>query len=83
MTLRIADGTDGSGQDVLLTDIKGLERMLGRDERSLWRDLSAGKLPAPIKLGKLTKWRVAEIRDWVAAGCPDRVTWKALTKRAG
>jgi predicted DNA-binding transcriptional regulator AlpA len=80
MTLRIADGTERADQDVLLTDIKGLETMLERDERSLWRDHAAGRLPRPIKLGKLTKWRVAEIREWVEAGCPDRKTWEGSRK---
>jgi predicted DNA-binding transcriptional regulator AlpA len=76
MKSRVVAGTEASGQAVLLTDIKGLERMLGRDERSLWRDLGAGKIPAPIKLGRLTKWRVADIREWIAAGCPDCNSWK-------
>jgi predicted DNA-binding transcriptional regulator AlpA len=86
MALRVVAGAEVGDQDVLLTDIKGLERMLGRDERSLWRDHSAGRLPRPIKLGGLTKWRVAEIREWVEEGCPDRATWeksRTPSRRAG
>jgi predicted DNA-binding transcriptional regulator AlpA len=77
MATRVAQGTTGTGQDALLTDIKGVARMLGRSERALHRDLGAGTIPAPIKLGRLTKWRVSEIREWVAVGCPNRRTWDA------
>jgi predicted DNA-binding transcriptional regulator AlpA len=68
------------GQEALLTDIKGLAKMLGRSERAMWRDHSAGRIPMPIKLGGMTKWRVAEIHEWVAAGCPDRATWATMKK---
>jgi predicted DNA-binding transcriptional regulator AlpA len=61
---------EGAGEDILLIEIKGLARMLGRSERALWRDQSAGRLPRPIALGGMTKWRMTEIREWVAAGVP-------------
>jgi predicted DNA-binding transcriptional regulator AlpA len=88
MTLRIrADSEREEAEpEVLLVDIKGLARMLGRSERALWRDQSAGRLPRPVALGGMTKWRVAEIREWVEAGCPDRAAWEASRKpsrRAG
>lgn len=86
MASRVAPGDGVVGQDALLTDIKGLARMLGRSERAIWRDQSAGRLPRPIKLGRLTKWRVAEIREWVDSGCPNLATWETLKrplKRAG
>jgi predicted DNA-binding transcriptional regulator AlpA len=88
MALKIAveTGREGAGEEVLLIDIKSLAKMLGRSERALWRDQSAGRLPRPVALGGMTKWRVAEIREWVAAGCPDRKTWEMSQKpgrRAG
>jgi predicted DNA-binding transcriptional regulator AlpA len=86
LRIRAESEEEEAGPDVLLIDIKGLARMLGRSERALWRDLSAGRLPRQVKLGGMTKWRVAEIRDWVDAGCPDRATWEGSRKpsrRAG
>ena len=80
MALRVAAGTEVVDQDVLLTDIKGLGRMLGRDERSLWRDRERREAPRPIKLGGLTKWRVAEIREWVEAGMSRPRSWEAMRK---
>jgi predicted DNA-binding transcriptional regulator AlpA len=64
----------------LLTDIRGVASLLTRSERSCRDDLAAGRLPAPLKLGGSTRWRVAELRDWVAAGCPSRTDWEARRK---
>jgi predicted DNA-binding transcriptional regulator AlpA len=50
----------------------------GVGESTWWRLHSAGKVPRPNKLGGKTLWRVQEIRDWIAAGCPDRRTWEAI-----
>src|SRR5437773_510866 len=58
-------------------EVAGL--MCGRSEASWWRDHAAERIPAPVKLGGRTLWRVEELRRWVAAGCPDRRTWVALT----
>jgi excisionase family DNA binding protein len=44
--------------------------MLGVSERTLWRLLSAGKLPEPVRIGRNTRWRAAEVRDWIEQGCP-------------
>jgi predicted DNA-binding transcriptional regulator AlpA len=51
--------------------------LCGRSEASWWRDHAAGRVPAPVKLGGRTLWRVEELRRWVAAGCPDRRDWEA------
>lgn len=37
----------------------------------------SGKIPSPIRIGRTPFWPYEELRAWVAAGCPDRVTWKA------
>ena len=44
-----------------------------------WRTWhSTGKIPQPIRIGRKTFWRPEELRDWIAAGCPDRETWNIL-----
>jgi predicted DNA-binding transcriptional regulator AlpA len=52
--------------------------MCGRSEASWWRDHAAARIPAPVKLGGRTMWRVQELRHWVEAGCPARKFWEAL-----
>jgi predicted DNA-binding transcriptional regulator AlpA len=56
-------------------------RLCARSEASWWRDAAAGRVPAPIKLGGRTLWRVRELQEWVAAGCPPRKLWTALQTR--
>jgi predicted DNA-binding transcriptional regulator AlpA len=52
--------------------------LLGRSVRT-WRTWdAAGKIPQAIRVGRSAFWRPDELRAWVAAGCPDRATWKAL-----
>jgi predicted DNA-binding transcriptional regulator AlpA len=39
---------------------------------------AAGKIPRAIRIGRSTFWRPADLRAWVTAGCPDRITWEAI-----
>jgi hypothetical protein len=38
--------------------------------RHVWRMSDAGLMPAPLALGKLRRWRVGTLRDWLRRGCP-------------
>ncbi|MEX0702386.1 MAG: helix-turn-helix domain-containing protein [Planctomycetales bacterium] len=49
-----------------------LAKMLKVSERTLWRLLSGGKIPEPVRIGGSTRWRLAEVQEWVAGGCPAR-----------
>jgi predicted DNA-binding transcriptional regulator AlpA len=54
----------------LLVDLRELARLLARSEASLLRDVAAGRLPDPVRIGRSTRWRRTEIEAWIAAGCP-------------
>jgi len=56
--------------EALLVTPDQLAVWLQVSKRSLWRLKSAGQLPAPIRLRKAVRWRVSDIEDWLAAGCP-------------
>jgi predicted DNA-binding transcriptional regulator AlpA len=56
----------------LLLDIHTLAALLTRSVASLERDQAAGRLPAPVRIGRSKKWRRSDIEAWVAAGCPAR-----------
>lgn len=62
----------------LLLSADSLATALEISKASVWGWLSSGRLPAPIKLGKSTRWRREEIEAWVAAGCPGRDRWEAM-----
>jgi prophage regulatory protein len=44
--------------------------MAGVARRSWWRYVSAGKAPAPVRLGGSVRWRKTQLVEWIAAGCP-------------
>ena len=39
----------------------------------MWNKL--GKVPQPLKIGRLHFWRYDELVSWVDAGCPSRKSW--------
>jgi predicted DNA-binding transcriptional regulator AlpA len=41
----------------------------GISRRSWSRLVSEGRAPQPIRLGRCVRWRVAELRGWILAGC--------------
>lgn len=54
-------------------------RLLGISRAQFWKLHSAGKLPLPIYLGsKAPRWRLEELREWLAAGATDRQSWQMM-----
>jgi predicted DNA-binding transcriptional regulator AlpA len=44
-----------------------------------WRMWNAtGKIPRPMHIGRGVYWPPDELKAWIAAGCPDRVTWEII-----
>lgn len=63
---------------------KQLATMLGLSLRTIRTMDAAGKLPRPVKLGaRSVRWRVRDIDDWLAAGCPGRAQWEAVRDELG
>jgi len=68
----------------LLIGVKELAPLLGISEPTLERWRASGRLGLPgIKMGGRRLWPMAEIREWVESGMPDRETWLALRKANG
>lgn len=54
-----------------LIDVRAVATLLGGcSTRHVHRLSDAGRMPAPIKLGNLVRWRRAELDEWIRAGCP-------------
>lgn len=54
-------------------------RMLTADEvaeelrisvRGVWRQVSTGRLPEPVYVGRLARWPLQTLREWLENGCP-------------
>ena len=61
----------------LVVDARRLAAMLCAGLRTIRTHDAAGRLPKPVRIGGKVLWPVAEINDWIRAGCPDRETWEA------
>lgn len=49
--------------------------------RATWYSLrKAGRIPRPVRLGRRVLWRIDELREWMAAGCPPCSRWDAMKK---
>lgn len=55
----------------LLITAAEVAHLLNVSTRTLWRLLSAGRVPRPVRLGGTVRWRLDEVRNWIAEGCPD------------
>lgn len=53
-----------------LLDVQSLASLLDCSTRHCYRLADGGRMPRPLKLGALVRWRASEIREWIAAGCP-------------
>ena len=59
----------------LLLTASEAARWLGISRAHFYRMHNAGKIPLPVRLGGSVRWRVDELRAWVAAGMPHRGRW--------
>jgi predicted DNA-binding transcriptional regulator AlpA len=58
------------GTNAELLDVRAVAAMLGGcSTRHVYRLADTGRMPRPIKLGQLTRWRRAELVDWLNVGC--------------
>ncbi len=52
-----------------LIDVKGVAERLGVSARQVWKLAAAGRLPAPVRLGRSVRWRESDIADFIRVGC--------------
>jgi excisionase family DNA binding protein len=61
-----------------LLDVQQVADLLNCSTRHVYRLADAGRMPAPVRLGALVRWRRQDIEDWVAGSCrPCRTAGRA------
>lgn len=50
--------------------------LLGVSTRHIWALNASGRLPRPLRFGRSVRWRADELREWLAAGAPERPRWE-------
>ena len=53
-----------------LLNIKELAELLKISRRSCYREVDAGLIPKPPKIGVSIRWRSGELDQWIADGAP-------------
>ena len=52
-----------------LWDVLAVARLLSCSTRHVYRLSDSGRMPAPVKLGALVRWKAAAIQEWIDNGC--------------
>ena len=66
---RIGGPVAQTAVDVQLLDVRGVATLLGCSVRHVYRLADSGRMPRPMKLGQLVRWRRSELQVWIDAGC--------------
>lgn len=61
--------TASLAEEFRLITAKELAAMLDISIRTIWRRRSDGSLPPPVQIGGSVRWRLADIRQWIAQRC--------------
>jgi predicted DNA-binding transcriptional regulator AlpA len=79
----LAPGVSTPAADPMLIAAKRFAELMAVSLATFNRMKAAGKLPRPIELSRgCHRWRLAEVRAWIEAGCPPIREWEAR-RRAG
>lgn len=54
----------------LLIDSREAAKLLKVSSRTLWSMQKEGRMPAPIRIGRVVRWSYEALKRWVEAGCP-------------
>lgn len=60
----------GTGEAPAMLTVHDVARMLNCSVRTVYRLTDSGRMPRPVKLGALVRWRRGTIEDWIKQGCP-------------
>ena len=66
-----------------LLDVRGVADRLRVSTRQIWKLVSSGRVPRPVRLSRSVRWRESEIDRFIRAGCDMRALEAERTKGAG
>lgn len=53
-----------------LLDVRAVAALLDCSPRHVYRLSDAGRMPPPVRIGALVRWRRSDLDAWLADGCP-------------
>lgn len=51
---------------------------LGISRAHVFKLVSSGRLPKPVKLGRAVRWPRKDLEEWLASGAPSRDRWELM-----
>jgi excisionase family DNA binding protein len=69
-----------------LLDVRAVAALLDCSPRHVYRLADAGRMPPPVRLGTLVRWRRQDLAAWLDGGCKPYRTYgndTVRTQRAG
>ena len=60
-----------------LLSVREVAGRLKVSSRQIWKLLSSGRFPKPVRLGRSVRWRAEDIARWVELDCPSRDRFEA------
>lgn len=54
--------------DEAAIDVRPVARLLCCSVRHVWRMVDSGAMPRPMELGRLRRWRLGVLREWLRQG---------------
>ncbi len=63
-----------------LLTVREVSAALKVSQRQVWKLLSNGRLPAPLRLNRSCRWRAADIARFIELGCPSREAFEAAQR---
>lgn len=61
-----AVGPEGAPE---LLNVGAVAGLLGCSKRHIYRLSDTGRMPRPLKVGALVRWRRADVLSWIDGGC--------------
>lgn len=74
----MSDTTHVTDTDCVAIPLDDVAALLNISRRHAAALNASGRLPTPIRLGRSVRWRLADLRDWLAAGAPPRDRWETM-----
>jgi excisionase family DNA binding protein len=75
MTSRESNRSGLSVPTLALTAVQ-VAQVLGVSRATVWRMHASGRLPSPVRFGRVVRWRQDELEAWLRAGAPARREWE-------
>lgn len=63
-----------------MLDVQGVAELLACSTRHIYRLADSGRMPRPVRLGRLVRWRQRELEGWIEDGCPKVRSWARVEK---